>query len=218
MIEVIPAILTNSQDEFEKAVRLIEFHSTRAHLDIADGIFVPNKTIKGYSELGLISTDLKFDVHLMVQNPVDQISHWYDIKKADRFIVHIESTDAVTAVKEFRDTGKGIGLALNPDTPTRNIEPFMDMIDFVQFMSVYPGFQGGDFVEETTLKIRDFHAKYPFVPIVIDGGIHPENKNVAELIEAGASLLVVGSHILSEGRDVEKAIEELKKIGENINS
>src|SRR3989344_8825531 len=126
MIEIIPAILTNSQDEFEKAVRLIEPYATRAHLDIADGIFVPNETISGYSELGLISTGLKFDVHLMVKNPLDQISYWHDIEKADRFIVHIESTDAIIAMKQFRDLDKGVGLALNSDTPITDIELFIN--------------------------------------------------------------------------------------------
>ncbi|MBI4158572.1 MAG: ribulose-phosphate 3-epimerase [Candidatus Yanofskybacteria bacterium] len=215
MVEIIPAILTNSSEELEKEVHLIEPYATRAHLDIADGIFVPNETFKGYSELGLISTDLKFDVHLMVKDPVDQISYWYDIEKADRFIVHIESEDVVNAIKDLKQRNKGVGLALNPDTPTRNIESFVNMVDFVQFMTVNPGFQGGGFVEETVLKIENFHAKYPFVPIAVDGGIHPENKNVSKLIKAGASLLVVGSHIVSEGRDVGKAIEELKKISEN---
>ena len=215
MVEIVPAILTNSADEFKKMIRQIEPYATRAHLDVTDGIFVPNITIQGYSELGLISTDLKFDVHLMVKNPLDQISHWHDIEKADRFIVHIESEDVANAIKELRQRNKGVGLALNPDTPARNIKPFVNMVDFIQFMTVNPGFQGGDFVEETIFKIKDFSAEYPLVPIAVDGSIHPENKNVAVLIEAGVSLLVLGSHIFSEGRDVEKAIEELKKISNN---
>ena len=212
MIEIIPAILTNSSAGFEKAVRLIESHATRAHLDIADGVFVPNETIKGYSELGPTSTGLKFDVHLMVKNPIDQISHWYDIEKADRFIVHIESTDAMTAVKEFRDMGKGIGLALNPDTSISNVEPFIGYADFIQFMAVHPGFQGRDFLDYVVDKIKFFHTKYPEAVIAVDGGINPTTaKNV---IQAGASILYSGSYVLKSG-NVEKAIEELKKISNN---
>ena len=89
MIEIIPAILANSADEFEKIIRLVEPYSTRAHLDVADGIFVPNETIKGYSELEVVSTSLKFDVHLMVKDPLRQLSFWNN-EKADRFIIHIE--------------------------------------------------------------------------------------------------------------------------------
>src|SRR3989344_1814275 len=208
MIEVIPAILTNSQDEFEKAVRLIEVHSTRAHLDIADGIFVPNKTIKGYSELGLISTDLKFDVHLMVQNPVDQISHWYDIKKADSFIVHVESVDITIAIKELKGMGKRVGITLNPDTSLNSIEPFVNLVDFVQFMTISPGFQGREFLDYVIEKIKNFHKNYPDITIAVDGGINPTTAQIA--IEAGADILVSGSFILKSS-NVGKAIEELRK-------
>jgi len=212
MIEIIPAILTNSQDGLEKAVHLIGPYTTRAHLDIADGIFVPNETISGYSELRLISTGLKFDIHLMVQNPVEQISHWREIEKADRFIVHIESTDATTAVKEFRDLGKGIGLALNPDTPITDIEPFVGLVDFIQFMTVHPGFQGGDFLDYVVEKIESFHNKYPEAVIAVDGSIN--SVTAKSVIDAGASMIISGSFIITSG-DVGKVIEELRKIGEN---
>src|SRR3989344_5273533 len=135
MIEIIPAILTNSSEEFDKEVRLIEPYAKRAHLDIADGIFVPNETVKGYREVSLVSTGLMFDVHLMVKDPVSHINLW-ESDKADRFIVHIESEDVANAIKELRQRNKGVGLALNPDTPARNIESFVNMVDFVQFMTV----------------------------------------------------------------------------------
>ncbi len=212
MIEIIPAILTNSQDEFEKAVRLIEPYVTRAHLDIADGIFVSNTTIKGYSELGMVSTDLKFDVHLMVKNPLDQISYWYDIEKSDRFIIHIESMDIMTVMKEFRDMGKSVGLALNPDTLITDIEPFIGYADFIQFMTINPGFQGRDFLDRVVDKIKFFHKKYPKVVIAVDGGINPITAK--SVIDAGADMLISGSYVLKSG-NVGKAIEELKKISEN---
>jgi len=212
MIEIIPAILTNSFEDLEKAVRLVEPYTSRVSLDIADGVFVPNETIKGYSELGLISTDLKFDVHLMVKNPLDQISYWHDIEKANRFIVHIESTDAMIAVKEFKDMGKGIGLTLNPDTSIIDIEPFIDYADFIQFMTIYPGFQGRDFIDHVVDKIKFFHKKYPEAIIAVDGGINPTTAK--KVIQAGASILYSGSYILKSG-NVEKAIEELRKIGNN---
>ncbi|MBI3273731.1 MAG: hypothetical protein HYZ69_01165, partial [Candidatus Colwellbacteria bacterium] len=147
MIEVIPAILTDSYDDLEKKVRLIEPHMARAHLDIADGIFVPNETIKGYSELDLISTGLKFDVHLMIKDPLTQLSHW-NTEKADRFILHIESNEMVPAINELRSMNKGIGLAVNPDTSLNMVEPFVDSVDFIQFMTINPGFQGREFLDE----------------------------------------------------------------------
>lgn len=212
MIKVIPAILTNSFDEFEKVIRLIEPHSSRVHLDIADGVFVPNETIKGYMELPLISTDLKFDVHLMVKSPLYLLSYWADISQADRFIVHVESEDTINVLKELKFRNKQIGLALNPDTSISSIEPFLSLINFVQFMTINPGFQGRDFLDYVIEKIENFHKEYPEIIIAVDGGINPTTARNAVL--AGACVLVSGSFIFKSG-NIGKAIEKLKKISEN---
>lgn len=214
MVQIISAILTNSSDEFEKTIRLIEPYSDRVHLDIADGIFVSNKTISGYSELDLISTNLKFDVHLMVKNPLDQLSYWNN-PKANRFIIHIESENVAETIKKFRSMNKTIGLTLNPNTSINDIEPFINLVDFIQFMTVNPGFQGGEFVDNVVDKIRNFHEKYPELILAVDGGINPVTAK--KLANIGISIFVSGSFIL-KSEDVGKAIEELKKISENINN
>ena len=77
MIEVIPSILAQTEEEFRSLVRKLEPYVLRVHLDIADGILVPNKTIDGYKELMQIDTDLGFDVHLMVQKPNDNLCHQF---------------------------------------------------------------------------------------------------------------------------------------------
>ncbi len=211
MIEIIPAILTNSYEELEETVRLIEPHTSRAHLDVADGVFVPNETIRGYSELELITTDLKFDAHLMVRKPLDWLFHW-NLENVDRFIVHIESENIAAVIKELRSMGKNVGLTLNPNTSVSNIEPFVGLVDFIQFMTVNPGFQGGDFLDYVVGKMRSFRKKYPKVIIAVDGGINPTTAK--SVIEAGADILVSGSFVLKSG-NVSQAIEELKKISEN---
>lgn len=208
MTEIIPAILTNSFDEFEKAVRLVESHTDRAHLDVADGVFVSNETIRGYYELDLVSTSLKFDVHLMVANPVSHMSHW-TMDNADRFIVHIESEDITNAIKELKHNNKGVGLALNPDTSISSIESFVSLVDFIQFMTINPGFQGRDFLDHVVGKIESFHKKYPEVAIAVDGGINLITAR--RVIEAGASILVSGSFVLKSG-NVGKAINDLKSV------
>jgi len=212
MVEIIPAILTNSSEEFEKLVHLIEPYSQRIHLDVGDGIFVPNATIGGYSELGLVSTHLKFDVHLMVKKPLEQLSFWNN-KKADRFIIHVESEDITPVIKELRSMGKNIGLALNPDTSTQNIESFVGLVDFIQFMTVNPGFQRSDFLDHVVGKIRSFHKKYPKVTIAVDGGINPTTAK--SVIEAGADILVSGSFVL-KSNSVGKAITELREAVQNF--
>lgn len=212
MNKITPAIIAKTPEEFEKMVRAVEGHVERVHLDIMDGIFVPNKTISGHEELSKIQTDLGFDVHLMVNNLEEQMYFWYQTK-ADRFLIHAESeTDLRALMEQIRANNKVMGLVLNPKTPTEVISEFVDDVDVVQFMTVEPGQYGADFVEEVVSKIVNFHAKYPSVPIAVDGGVNPQT--APKLLAAGVSVFVVGSYILSS-EDVGKAIEELNTIVEN---
>ena len=213
MIQIIPAILTDSSERFKELVVKLGAYSSKIHLDIADGVFVPSKTIAGYPELGEIGFGAKFDVHLMVQRPQDQIENWFSIG-VDRFIIQAESdVDLEVLISLIKNNNRKIGLSLNPNTNTENIVSYLDKIDFVQFMTVRPGSYGGEFVESVVNKILDFHGQYPNVPIMVDGAIHSETARM--VISVGASALVVGTHILQEGNDVGKAIEELKAIGNN---
>lgn len=179
----------------------------RVHLDIADGIFVPNMTILGFEEMDELDTKLKIDVHLMVSKPENHIVHWLDTP-ADKFIFHIEATDkaqeVIDAVKEVEKT---VGIALNPQTPVSKIEPFIDQVDFVHFMTVEPGFYGGKFVDSVADKIKDFHFYYPDKPIEVDGGVTLET--LAQLVGAGVTMLVVGSYIW-ESEDIGSVIQQLK--------
>ena len=213
---VIPAIIADSSEALEKMLKIIEPHVERVHLDVMDGIFVPKRTIVYYEELAQINTNLKFDVHLMVNNPEDVMYFWYQIPNAGRFLIHAESgTDLRTLVEQVRSRDKVVGVVLNPKTPFEVISELIDDLDVVQFMTVEPGQYGAEFEEEVVSKIEAFHIKHPSVPIAVDGGIHPENNNISRLKAAGASIFVLGSHIFTEGLDVGKAIEEIKKITEN---
>lgn len=209
MIEVIPAILTDSSSKFKELIRKLESHTQRVHIDIADGIFVPNKTVIGCEELKEADSVLKFDIHLMVQKPHDYLKEWFRVH-VDRFIIHAESdADFSDLVKVVRNYGGEIGLALNPETEVEKVENFIKDINFVQFMTVYPGFQGSTFVSEVVDKISAFHKKYPDIIIMCDGGITPET--APGLVKAGASILVSGSYIVKSG-DVGMAIWQLKKV------
>jgi ribulose-phosphate 3-epimerase len=105
-----------------------------------------------------------------------------------------------------------VGLTLNPDTSIEELKPFLNLVDFIQFMTVRPGFQGRDFLYYVVKKIDFFHKLYPNILIAVDGGINPSTAR--ESVAAGASILISGSFILKSG-NVGKAIEQLKKIVEN---
>src|SRR3989344_144253 len=212
MIKIIPSILAKTPEEFEKILRTIEPYVDRVHLDIGDGEFVPTKTTFGYEELIKMETKVRFDVHLMVSRPEDQMYFWYKTK-ADRFLIHAESDHGHRSlIEQIHMNGRQVGLVLNPETQTDKIVELIDDIDFVQFMTVRPGFYGSEFVASVINKIQEFYSQYPNISIMADGGGNPETAR--HLIAAGVATLVVGSYVVGSG-DVGKAIEELNKISNN---
>ena len=208
MIEIIPSILVKTREELLEKITAVEPYAERAHLDIADGIFVPSMTILGLEELEGLDTNLKIGVHLMVSKPENHIGHWLETL-SDKFIFHIEATSrAQEVIDAVKEADKSIGIALNPQTPVSKIEQFIDQVDLVHFMSVEPGFYGGKFIDAVIEKIKDFHFLYPDKPIEVDGGITPET--APKLTEVGATMLVAGSYIW-ESKDIAKAINNIRQ-------
>lgn len=207
MAEIIPSILVKTEEELLEKIMAIEPFIERAHIDIADGIFVPNMTIAGPEEIEAIDTKLKFGVHLMVSKPENHIVRWLETP-ADRFIFHAEATQKPQEIIDVvKEADKMIGVALNPGTSHEKIAEIVDQVDFVHFMTVEPGFYGGDFVEGVLDKISDFHYLYPDIAISADGGINPEN--IEKLADVGVSKFVIGNYIWNS-KDIEEAIERLK--------
>jgi len=208
MVEIIPSILVKTKEEFLNKILAVENLTERVHLDIADGIFVPNMTISGFEEVESIETSLKIEAHLMVSKPENHVIRWLETQ-VDSLIFHIEATQKATEIIEkAKEADRRIGVALNPETPISALAAFIDQIDFVHFMTVEPGFYGGQFVESVLDKMSDFHYFYPDKPISVDGGVNLET--APKLIQAGANTLIVGSYIWNS-KDVAQAIEEIKK-------
>jgi len=209
MTEIVPAILTSDPDEFNEMLRSAEAHFSRVHLDIADGIFVPNTTINGIEELERIHTPLAITVHLMVANPENILEQWLKTR-TEAFIFHIESTAQMDElISRTQAAGKKAGVALNPSTPIQAVVPFVDKADFIQFMTVGPGFYGSEFREDVLSKMRDFKQKYPAVKLWADGGINPATAK--RVVQAGAEVLAVGSYFFGNGKDLDEALENMKK-------
>ena len=186
-MNIIPSILVRTKEELIEKVRALEPHFEKAHLDIADGIFVPNTTI---DNLGDLETNLEFSVHLMVSKPENHIAKWLGLVTSITF--HAEATQKhIEVIEAIKEGECEVGIALNPKTPHSAIADFVNLVDFVHFMTVEPGFYGGTFLPEVIDKIADFHFYYPDKLIVVDGGVTPEN--IDKLTEAGAMEFVVGS-------------------------
>ena len=210
MIDIIPAIMTESDEEFVRLVHILERAGVkRVHLDVADGVFVPRRTILGHEQLRRMQTDLIFDVHLMVSHPERQCALWCDMPQASRFIVHVEAApaDAFPGMRSSANGhGKEFGAAINPETGLGRLEAVSSSVDFVQFMTVHPGAQGRSFVPDVLDHITEYHAAHPGMLIMADGGITPET--APQCAMAGAATLVSGSFVI-RASDAARALREL---------
>lgn len=208
MVEIIPAILAQTKEEFLEMLAKVQPHTERVHVDIMDGTLTQDKTYASYDEVSAADPSIQFEIHLMTTEPMAHMTDWL-ATPADRICVHAEAEDVPEALHRIRSEGRSAGLAVNPKTPLEAILEFLPMIDYIQFMTVSPGQYGGEFVEGVLQKIDNFHNDHFEVIIAADGSMHEGVAQAA--VEAGASRLILGSHIFAEGRDVGEALTELKE-------
>ena len=167
------------------------------HWDVMDGHFVPNMTFGQHVIKGLRgASGLFFDVHLMIEQPERYLAD-FKAAGADMLVVHAEATVHLQrTLAEIRRLGMKSGVALNPSTPLSVLDYVMDDVDMVLIMSVNPGFGGQKFLPATFRKVSELRAKLNAAGrsdclIQVDGGCCVEN--TAELVRAGADVLVSGS-------------------------
>lgn len=194
-VSILAANFSNLANDVLKAVTAgAEF----VHIDIMDGIFVPNISL-GFPVFKSLRphTNATFDVHLMIQNPERYIDSCVDAG-ADIITVHIESTDKVLkAIDKIHSFNKRAGITLKPKTDVKILIPYLSMVDMVLVMTVEPGFGGQSFMPEMLLKIeflnnykREHGLNYD---IEVDGGINLNN--VSLNLNAGANVIVAGSSV-----------------------
>lgn len=168
------------------------------HIDVMDGVFVPNLSFGLPTVRGLRgSTDAFFDVHLMITEPIRYIERFAEAG-ADGITVHAEACeDLETTVEEINRFGKKAGVAIRPDTGIDVVLPLLDKISMVLIMTVYPGYGGQRVIKEVFEKIRELRKivdeRGLEVDIEVDGGVSLDN--VEEIREAGANIFVVGTKV-----------------------
>lgn len=208
---ILSADFSNLQSEFDM------LNTSRAdyiHIDVMDGVFVPNITL-GFpviKSMRKLSTKT-FDVHLMLVEPDRYIE---DFKKAgaDILSVHIEAcTHLHRVIQKIKQSGMQAGVAVNPHTSISLLENIISDIDIVCLMSVNPGFGGQSFIEQTYSKISRLKEliiqKNSAALIEIDGGVTLDN--ASKLIAQGADVLVAGNTVFTSSDPI-KTIEQLKNI------
>ena len=182
------------------------------HVDVMDGHFVPNLTIGPPVVKALKrASRLPLDVHLMIESPEGTIAAYLD-SGADWVSVHVEATHHLQRCLEMiRRGGARAGAAVNPGTPVSALGAAWKDLDFALIMSVNPGWGGQPFLRTSFDKVRQAHAEAlgagGRAVIEVDGGVDPGN--AAELVEAGAEVLVAGTSIYGQ-KDVKGAIATLR--------
>ncbi|PYQ13792.1 MAG: ribulose-phosphate 3-epimerase [Acidobacteria bacterium] len=207
-----PSILSADFAHLEEEVRAVERAGAHAiHLDVMDGHFVPNLTI-GPAVVKAVDqiTTLPLDVHLMVQEP-DRYLEAFRRSGADCISVHVEAvTHLHRTVSRVRELGASPGVAVNPATPIGALADILEYVDFALLMSVNPGFGGQAFIPSVVGKLaslKDVLSQRKMrVRIEVDGGVGLEN--AANLVRAGANILVAGNAIFGKG-DPGANVEEL---------
>jgi ribulose-phosphate 3-epimerase len=182
MIQIIPAILATSEEDYIADLKRIEdshmFEGGWVHIDLADNKFVQNQTI-GPEIITRNPTNLKIELHLMVENP-QEVMKKLEGMDIGRTITHIEVGNTNSS------------LALNPETPASALKGAQ--VETVLVMGVHPGKQGQEFIPDVLEKIKQIKKMNPKVLVGVDGGVAPENAKL--IVDAGADYLVVGSHLI----------------------
>lgn len=215
MALIVPSILAADFAHLADDIQRVENGgASMIHIDIMDGHFVPNLTMGPPLVTSIRKvTKLKFDVHLMIEEPDRYIPDFVEAG-ANHVSVHQETCPNLDRTLHLiRSHGAGPGVVLNPATPIHTLEDVLDLVDHVLIMSVNPGFGGQEFIPRSLHKIQQLRRwreerRLNFA-IEIDGGVSRDN--VAEIVKAGCDWLVAGSSVFHSA-DAAAAVKEMQQI------
>lgn len=210
MVKIAPSILSGNFLDLEPDIRMVNENADLIHIDVMDGSLVPNISF-GFPVVEAIAkvVTVPMDVHLMIINP-DKYIKRFAACGAKLISFHLEAADqagkdAGEIIDLVKSCGAKAGLAINPDVPVERLFPYIDKVDFFLIMSVFAGFGGQKFIEDSVGRIKTLKAEMDRRGVVrdieVDGGVGTANAGI--LAEAGATMLVAGSSVFKAGNPAE---------------
>ena len=214
-VHVAPSILSADFGNLDKDVEMINRSSAAfIHLDIMDGLFVPNISY-GFPVIKAIAkrADKPLDAHLMIVDPDRYLERFADLGVYSVSVHYEACTHLHRSIQAIRSLGMKAGVALNPHTPLSSLEEVLYYIDFVLIMAVNPGFGGQSFIEESYSKVERLKKmiveRNPKCKIEIDGGV--TLANAPRLVECGVDILVAGNSVFTS-ENPEQTIEQFANV------
>lgn len=216
MVKVAPSILSGNFLNLEPDLRMVNSNAELLHVDVMDGTFVPNISF-GFPVMAAMAkvVTVPMDVHLMIVNP-DKYIERFAKAGAQMISFHLEAAqdagkDPAGIIGMIHGLGVKAGLAIDPDVPVEDLFPYIGDVDFFLIMSVFAGFGGQKFIEESVDRVARLRKEMERLGIVkdieVDGGVSAANARILE--EAGATILVAGSSVFNAS-DPAKAIEDIR--------
>ena len=213
-VKLSPSILSADAAAFgEQVGQAASAGADYIHVDVMDGHFVPNLTFGPLLVDALrATTDLPLDVHLMVESP-ERLIPEFAKAGASILTVHVEAcTHLHRVVHQIKEAGVRAGVAINPSTPVSAVEEVLPDVDLVLAMTVNPGFSGQSFISSVVPKIRKLRAlldeRSLDAELEADGGIN--ERTAAQVVDAGARVLVAGSAIFNDRESIAEAVARLR--------
>lgn len=222
---IVPAILELTTEKLIEQIKRVEQELPEVsyvHIDIMDGVFVPHKTDIDVTAMENLLTRLKFELHLMVHDPIPFMGRWSGTPHMYRVIAHQESSGGMNHfITTAHNLDYDFGVAVNPetdfvDTDYRTFDLEITPVEVVQFMTVHPGDQGAPFVQRVVEKIKIFQKQKPVNSVTgksplcsVDGHVTPET--IGLLRDAGVDIFNVGSYLM-HSEDMKASYNTLKSL------